>query len=162
MNDNSKLKKYKFLFWIFTVLSLFAIGFILYNAAQIPSDSNARSRGIADILRKLNVFANWLDDKAFHRLVRKAAHFTEYGLLGFLICGAELSAHKIKERQYISLCLFIPLATAVTDEFIQSFVGRTSAVKDVVIDFSGAVCGLVLMWALSLLVEKIVHRKKHD
>lgn len=160
MAETNKLKKYKRLFCLFTVLSACAIGFILYNSAQIPADSNARSHGIADVLRKLPFLANWLDDKSFHRFVRKAAHFTEYGMLGFFICGAEVFAYKIKGEKHIALCLLIPIMTAVTDEYIQSFVGRTSSVNDVVIDFCGAVCGLTLMWAVLLLAEKSGHRKK--
>lgn len=148
------------MFWLFAVLSIFAIGFILHNSAQIPADSNSRSHGIADFLRQWPIFAKWLDEKSFHRLVRKAAHFAEYGMLGFFVGGAEVFAHRIKEYSYISLSLLVPLLTAVTDEFIQSFVGRTSAVYDIVIDFSGAVCGLLFMWIVSALIRKIGHRKK--
>lgn len=157
-----QLKKYKLLFWTFAVLSAGAIAFILYNSMQIPLDSNARSHSIADFLRQWRIFENWLDDKAFHRLVRKTAHFTEYGLLGFLIGGAEVFAHRIKGETFISLSMLVPVLTAVADEYIQSFVGRTSAVYDIIIDFFGALCGLLLMWAASVLLRKIKYRKNND
>lgn len=155
-----QFKKYRLLFWAFAALSVGTIAFILYNSMQVPLDSNARSHSIADFFRQWRIFENWLDDKSFHRLVRKTAHFTEYGLLGFLIGGAESFAHKIKGKTFISFSLLVPVVTAVTDEYIQSFVGRTSAVYDIVIDYSGALCGLLIMWGVSVSIKKIKHRKK--
>ena len=40
--------------------------------------------------------------------------------------------------------LFFALLCAVADEFLQSFTGRTSSVRDVLIDFGGALCGMLL------------------
>ena len=67
--------------------------------------------------------ANMFTYEAF---VRKVAHLTEYGLLGFecyiitvVVAGRVVSP-------YLWMDLFIPLMVAVLDEFVQSFVGRTS------------------------------------
>lgn len=69
-------------------------------------------------------------------IVRKGAHFTEYLVLSGLVtitCGA---FSKKKNNSFILLsCVLV----ALSDEFLQSFiVGRSSEVRDVLIDFSGA------------------------
>ena len=50
--------------------------------------------------------------------------------------------------------LFAGLAVAVTDETIQIFSGRGSQVLDVVLDFSGALTGILLVSLLIPLIEK--------
>ena len=41
--------------------------------------------------------------------------------------------------------LFFVLVIAVGDEFIQSFVGRGSNVRDVLIDFSGGILAVIIL-----------------
>ena len=48
--------------------------------------------------------------------------------------------------------LLCVLAVAVLDEFLQGFVGRTSLVSDIVLDFSGALCGIAAMLAVVALL----------
>ena len=54
--------------------------------------------------------------------------------------------------------VFFPISctlfTAVTDEFIQSFTGRGSSVRDVMLDFSGALTGILLTVFLSAIIKK--------
>lgn len=80
-------------------------------------------------------------------LVRKAAHFSEYMLLGFFL-GLLLVRENGKGRFFLSelLCL----AVAAVDESIQMFSeGRSPQLRDVCVDISGAALGLVV--ALTLL-----------
>ena len=51
--------------------------------------------------------------------------------------------------------LFFALLCAVADEFLQSFTGRTSSVRDVLIDFGGAVSGLLLSMLLIRGVDRL-------
>lgn len=83
----------------------------------------------------------------FHTFVRKAAHFTEYGILALLVVNVEgafnlFSKSNILRRfmKYSVVSAGFSLIYACSDEFHQSFIdGRGPAVMDVCIDFSGAV-----------------------
>ena len=69
-------------------------------------------------------------------VVRKAAHVTEYAILGALLVRA-------LDRPAAAAALAV--AYAATDELHQHFVpGRTGAVVDVLIDAVGVIAGLVL------------------
>lgn len=88
-------------------------------------------------------------------LVRKAAHFSEYTLLGLLM-GLQFVRRDGRSRFFLpeTLCL----AVALIDESIQLFsTGRAAQLRDVCIDLSGATLGLTI--ALTLLsVLRFWHR----
>ena len=118
------------------------------NSLLGKEDSAALSGGLTAWLRSIGI-------PVTDHFVRKSAHFCEFGLLG---CELTLLFWL---RSGISLqngcnAAFAALLAAVTDETIQSFTGRGSAVRDVVLDFSGAVTGVLL---LSLLLRQIGKRK---
>ena len=74
--------------------------------------------------------------------MRKLAHFTEFALVGFwfMLCLRVYTRHFVK---YVSWPLFVGLLVAVLDETVQLYVpGRSSSVRDVLIDFGGVLCGL--------------------
>lgn len=81
-------------------------------------------------------------------LVRKCAHFSEYLLLGVLVCHA----FDVECRWRFPGLLIIAGALAAVpciDETIQLFVpGRCGAVRDVCIDCAGAATGTFLCWLL--------------
>ena len=80
--------------------------------------------------------------------IRKAAHFTEYAVLGFLVARA-LFLNGI--RPWMPAIL-ICAAYACLDEFHQSFVpGRSMQLRDVCIDSSGAIVGVLLFLAVCAL-----------
>ena len=69
-------------------------------------------------------------------VLRKLAHFCEYGVLGLLLARAA-------GRETVALAAGV--AYAVTDELHQSFVpGRNAAFRDVAIDWAGVLFGVVL------------------
>lgn len=76
------------------------------------------------------------DEVTMGDIVRKMAHFAE-----FFVLAVGLTVF-IKKN--ISLIMFIGLFTAVADEFIQSRTSRTSKIDDVVLDFCGFLCGMIL------------------
>jgi VanZ family protein len=88
--------------------------------------------------------------------VRKTAHFCEFGLLG---CELTLLFWLKSGLSFQNLCnsAFAALLTAVTDETIQIFSGRGSQVQDVVLDFAGALTGILFS---RLLVGETEKRKK--
>lgn len=98
------------------------------------------------------VFAGTVDHP-----IRKAAHASEYAVLGILIFGVVYERRKSRVR-----CLFLPwllgTAYAATDELHQLLVpGRSGQVSDVVIDSAGVLAGVLVISVLSLAVT---NRKK--
>ena len=86
--------------------------------------------------------------------VRKTAHATEYAILAILVF---LAISYCRKRTYLhSLC--IAIAYAVSDEIHQYFVpGRACMVTDIVIDSSGALAGLFLVFLI-----KRIRNQKHE
>ena len=146
--------KYKIRLVVFALLWVMVTAFIFRNSLQTADISNARSHGISDWLYSLPIFRNWMNEEAFHKLIRKIAHFTEFGVLGVCVGGFTINLGNLKNEKYISLPMLITLGTAVCDEFIQRFTGRTSSVKDIVIDFAGALCGIIFTWIISSIVRR--------
>ena len=95
-------------------------------------------------------------------MLRKAAHFSEYGLLGVefsLLLGLQYDKNG-KNLQHGRNLLDFPLIgmlCAVTDETIQIFSGRGSLVSDVWIDTAGFSTGFFLTVLLFLFIN---HCKK--
>ena len=85
-------------------------------------------------------------------VIRKSAHFFEYGLLAGLLA---ITFYLLKQSKLnlVIYSLFITLMCAVGDEFYQSFIGRGSNVRDIVIDFSGALFGITCVGAILWLVR---------
>lgn len=81
--------------------------------------------------------------QALHFLVRKAAHFGSYGILGvfaFYSWRASLPARPRWTLRWSALALLLTLTAASLDEFHQSFVSsRTASPHDVMLDMMGAV-----------------------
>jgi VanZ family protein len=99
--------------------------------------------------RVLKVFFGWMPPPSFdlmHFMVRKLAHLTEYGILGFLFFRAWRGAHSgwrmIWARRAFAFCL----AVAAIDEFHQTFVpSRTGSPRDVAIDATGVLIALLII-----------------
>jgi VanZ family protein len=86
-----------------------------------------------------------------HHLFRKTCHLTEYAILGGLVWRAVRRPVKKDPRPWrwdeAGLALTVVFAYAASDEFHQIFVpNRTALVSDVLIDTSGGVAGLLLLW----------------
>lgn len=77
--------------------------------------------------------------------VRKAAHLTEYAILGALLVRAILVRKERMSARYAVAIWLVAVAWAALDEFHQSFVAsRTGAPADVMIDAIGALIGLAM------------------
>ena len=78
-----------------------------------------------------------------HMLTRKAAHFTEYGILFWLLVRGPMA-----QRPYLALMLCV--VYALTDEGHQVFVpGRTASLYDVALDSTGALFSHFLTTAIA-------------
>lgn len=85
--------------------------------------------------------------------VRKAAHFTEFALLGFFLLGHfKALSVKLSLRRPALFSALIGILYAASDEFHQSFVGgRSPGILDVGIDSAGVLFGILVMALLLLL-----------
>lgn len=96
--------------------------------------------------------------KKYNHPIRKLAHFSEYAVLGVLVCLTVLSfIGPSRALAFYSLlcCIFFSSA----DEFIQRFMpGRSCRLTDVLIDSSGALLGITLTAILIYLLKRKKYR----
>ena len=89
-------------------------------------------------------------------IVRKGAHMFLFCVLGILLFGSMYNGDNILKSVFIALLL--AFLYACSDEYHQTFVvGRTGQFNDVLIDFSGAFIGVLIV---SLIVKLNIFKKK--
>ncbi len=110
------------------------------NSLMTASASSNLSGGL---LGFLGAFLPFLLTELGHSLLRKAAHFSEFALLGTLM-SARQRLHSGRVRSAI---LGLGLMVACVDETLQIFTpGRASSLLDVWIDFGGFCLGFVIIF----------------
>ncbi len=101
-------------------------------------------------------FTAWLQSvlglELTEHFIRKAAHFCEYALLGFLY-GFKFRQGR-KNGQWLYNYGMAGLATAVADESIQIVSGRGPMVADVLLDFCGFAAGFGAAQLLGWLLQR--------
>lgn len=137
---------------IVVLLLVGTLAFIFTNSAFPQDDSAEQSRSFGELIRFLLDPARQMGDEAYDHLVRKLAHFTEFALLGALVSLLWF----VLRRFPLPLRLFVTLGASVCDESIQILSKRGSLVNDVLLDFSGSLCGMLL----SVLVCYLIFRAK--
>lgn len=106
-----------------------------FNSAESSNQSNFIVNIIANIFNINNI-------SILSLIVRKLAHFTEYFILGLLVYNLIYSNQK-KAYFAIIICVLY----AISDEIHQLFVpGRSCQVLDVIIDSSGSLLGIILLY----------------
>jgi VanZ family protein len=119
--------------WGVLIFTLSTSAFTAVNTAAI----------IDPILRWLMPAMTAASVDVCHNLIRKAAHFTEYGILFWLLVRGPMV-----RRPYLALILCV--VYALTDEGHQAFVpGRTASLYDVALDSSGALFSHFLTTAIA-------------
>lgn len=125
------------------IVLLFWIGLIFYMSNQ-PGDVSSKQSGLVlklfqiigiDLSKELGNIATFI--------VRKAAHFTEYFILYLLAINVMKYYFNIKNA--ILYAFIFSVLYACTDEIHQYFIpGRAMALKDVLIDSSGALLAMII------------------
>ncbi|MBQ9686315.1 MAG: VanZ family protein [Oscillospiraceae bacterium] len=138
---------------VLTVLLVSTLCFIWGNSLLDREESSDLSQGILAQLAPL-IEGLGLDTQDDHWL-RKLAHFLEFALLGgelillfYVNAGARM-------RNFCGAA-GISFLVAASDETLQLFTGRGAQVRDVLLDFSGALTALLL----AALVLQIIGRRK--
>ena len=149
-------------------LCLFWMGFIFYMSSYNGEISHEQSTEVVNIIENAQsklqsnnenkaVKGNQDENNAkikskqaklyeLDHIIRKNAHGFLYMVLALLVSGALFTYNK-KGKDAIIYILFICLFYSVSDEFHQSFIpGRTSLVSDILVDFSGALIGLLIFY----------------
>ncbi len=114
----------------------------IFTQSLLPGDISSDQSGfIVDVLYPLvNKMGLMIQVNDFSFLIRKLAHFTEYFILGLLLCI--LYIETIKPWLIVIIHGTI---TASIDETIQLFTpNRSGEVRDVLIDISGVIIGMIL------------------
>jgi VanZ family protein len=130
-----------------------ALWMILIFSASADTRSVQRSRIIEPLLRWLFPHISEEAVSLAVLVARKCAHLTEYAILALLFWRAvrqpaETGRQPWSWRQAGAAVLFVALYAA-SDELHQSFVPtRDASVRDVFIDTTGAVFGLLLLRAV--------------
>ena len=134
---------------ILSILIVLNLALIWGNSMLTGLDSEAVSGGILALLGR---FLPVLLTEAGHTFLRKAAHFSEFALLGLLYCGR----HRLVKGEAPVHLMGFGLAVACIDETIQIFTpGRASSLIDVWIDASGFALGLLLIVIFHTITNKI-------
>lgn len=120
---------------------------LLFSSDEFSAGSTSRILG--PLLRWLLPDVSTATFTMLHLWVRKAAHLTEYALLGLLAFRALRLSLAVSVPRTALLGLVVVLAVAATDELRQSFIAsRTGSLVDVGIDLAGGALGVCLIIAL--------------
>ena len=134
--------------WIAAFVPALAMMTVIFFFSATPAEgstymSDTLSYRVVEFVNRLP-FWDWSDAQILsyaellHYPIRKAAHFTEYGMLGLSV-SLPLLIGKERKWKYVLLAVGISFLYACSDEIHQLFVpGRDGNFKDVLIDTSGA------------------------
>lgn len=136
------MKKKRFFLWL--ALTVLWLAVIFGHSAMTASASSKESLGL---LARLQGLFPWLT----HDVLRKLGHFGEFGILGFFLTGSFWNWKNFRLTKPLGCALFV----ALCDETLQIFIpGRSGQIVDVWIDFAGAFCGCLFLWAILKLKKK--------
>lgn len=144
---------------VFTVLSLFITGYIFYNSFQKIDESLERSDKVVEKIQPVVDPKGKIEKEDFSEYTRKAAHVIEFAALGICVGFVFAGIYGKTRRIFVSLPMLLTLSVGVVDEFIQSFSDRTSCLKDVLIDFSGACGGLLIVAVIMIFLTRVKYKK---
>lgn len=145
--------------------ALCVLYFIFYMSSQDGTASGGLSYEVSKviILAYNKLFAKGYPNEILnqliwqiHPLVRKTAHFTEFFVLAVTV-AFPLYVYRIR-----GIFLFLTggifcVMVAFLDEYSQSFVtGRSPAFRDVLIDSTGVLCGILLTQILCYVGRKTI------
>ena len=142
--------------WVLTALCAFWC-LVIFSFSLSPAEASAETSG-----EVLGFYHNFQKSFPFlptltGRTVRKMAHFMEFLVLGVL-ASATFRVHGFSHGWLMAPASVLLVATA--DEIIQIFVpGRGPHVRDVLLDFAGGVCGILLFYGLLFLALYIKGKK---
>lgn len=157
------MNKRRKIFLIMTICWLILIfGFSSRDADTSGQDSGRIGRMVGECF--VPGFKEWSAAKQEHFVeavdfpIRKTAHATEYAILGMLMFGTIYEEKKSKVHNYVLPWIF-GTCYAASDEFHQLFVpGRSGQIRDVIIDSSGVLAGLLVIYIVMRIRKCKIHK----
>ena len=148
------MKNSRYIILFFIVLT---IAFIWGNSTLSQEQSNQVSQTVREVVNKIVPANEQNPDGSFsNHFIRKAAHVFEYATLGVLLA---VLIDKITLKQ-MGFALAFGVVIASFDETIQIFFQRGPAVRDVMIDTCGLVCGMLCVYFIRILSRELRRRKE--
>ena len=139
---------------ILGIAILLTMAFIFVQSILPPEVANAEADIASDIVEEVIGEDSAAAEVATDN-IDKIAHFTEFGLLGFFVSLYVLLFAKRLILSFVSMIGFAS-ATAIIDETIQIFSGRTPDAADVLFD----VIGFSVISILTYIVFFVIRRAK--
>jgi VanZ family protein len=132
--------------WYYAPLIIWII--VIFVASSGTGSMSNTSRIIRPILEFL--FPTW-DEAGYlvvHGYIRKGAHLTFYGILGFLAARAfYYQARNFLHKNWLLVSLALVVIVAALDETNQSFnAARTGTVYDVLLDTIGGLAAIIIFY----------------
>ncbi len=147
------IRRSKLQLWLCGLLTAVAVCFIWGNSL-LPADESSQVSGwFGAFIGKLLPMFSPENPNGSH-LLRKFAHFTEFALLGTLLCWGSAMLLK-KKPAVIGAAFLCGAAVAAIDETIQRFIpGRCGCLADALLDSVGVLTGTLAVFVLILLLRK--------
>ncbi len=142
---------------VLIVLVIVTLAFIWGNSLGDSRESHGDSQRVSEYVKPILepvVGAGKVTDQ----LVRKLAHFAEFGVLGCELAALLVVRGRVG-LQGIANCLFAGLSAAMIDETIQIFTDRGSQVQDVWLDFAGVCAGVGVGIGLAMVIGRMIDRR---
>ena len=154
---------------IFAILIIINCIAIFYFSNQIADDSSIISSRVVNLISEIiPTIKNMqepdktiLKEEILTPIVRKCAHFSIYAMLGMLTINFMLTFENKKMSKKIIFALLFCMFYAITDEFHQYFIpGRSAEIRDVLIDSSGALTGILFVIIVLAIIKRIKKKIK--
>lgn len=134
---------------------------------QPADESSNTSGGFIKFILEINPFTKNLEEaeklelqESMQHIVRKGAHFSIYTVLGILLM-MYTNTYKFDLRKKTLISFIIGVTYAITDEVHQYFIpGRSCEFRDVCIDGSGVLFGIILVSICIVIFNKLKKRGK--
>jgi len=166
---SEKLKRLQPCQWLFILLTLAVMITIFIFSAQDAKKSSDTSSKITKIAVKV-IYSDYDSQPADIQhemwskvsfLVRKAAHFSIYTLLG-LCASFSVGKRKLFTLKSLGVVIF-GFLYAASDEFHQKFVeGRSCEFRDMMIDTGGVTTGMLISLVIMGIAAAFVRRRRNS
>lgn len=161
---SAEKNKTRILFIILTIVCMTVI--FLFSSEPSNESSQTSGKIVKLILRVIvpdfSIMAAAKQSILIHNaqfIVRKAAHFTIYTVLGFVL-SMSFGRRKFLTGQ-TAIALTAGALYAVTDELHQSLIpGRSCELRDIIIDSCGVFTGIVISMAVMHIISCAVRHRK--
>lgn len=142
---------------VITALFLCCVLFIWHNSMESAEVSSGRSGRITEVINAFLIQNG--SGMVTEHFIRKAAHFSEYGMEGVLTVLLFM-VYYLKPTKFWRIIILTGMFTALLDESIQFFsAGRSPGIGDICIDMVGFICGMLPVLAVWYLYCRIKEKK---